>query len=364
MYPLCQQERSFASKVLCLPCTAEKRSRFPKSLHGFTLVELLVVIAIIGVLVALLLPAVQAARESARRTQCINHLKQIGLALHNYHDSHKSLPFATAYPKTSGTSSTPLEVNGTWASAILPYLERQNHYNLFDFSQQLFSPANELAVTTVVPGYICPSDEAASEPILENRADAVPGAGGSQVNPSRVMGLWYPASVGPTMPDGCQLCEFSSPADNAYCCRGCSFGSTQWDASLGWCNGLLGDSSVGMFSRFPVGYRFAQVSDGLSQTVMVGETLPSHNVFNGAFNLNFPLASMSIPVNTMVQDNGVYDGNLWSTSSGFKSLHPGGANFLMGDGSTHFINDAIDHQSYSELGTRAQGDISNLGGGL
>src|SRR4051812_45898204 len=96
---------------------------------GFTLVELLVVIAIIGVLVALLLPAVQAAREAARRSQCTNNLKQIGLAMNNYHDAKKQLPYGSAWPKNSTAA---WKIPGPTAhAAILPYMEQQNVYDLF-----------------------------------------------------------------------------------------------------------------------------------------------------------------------------------------------------------------------------------------
>ncbi len=123
----------------------------PSARRGFTLVELLVVIAIIGILVALLLPAVQSAREAARRTQCTNHLKQLGLGLHNYHVSHNKLPWGNAYP---GGIMAAL----SWSTMILPYIEEQGHYELFDFSKDMSHANNAIALTIPVQTFTCPSD--------------------------------------------------------------------------------------------------------------------------------------------------------------------------------------------------------------
>ena len=145
---------------------------------AFTLVELLVVIAIIGVLVGLLLPAVQAAREAARRMQCSNHLKQIGIAIHNYHDAFRSTP---THFTTAGTSSgVPTSGFYSWLAMILPFVEQQNLYNSIDFRIALadrsnygnsgnftnytISPShpNAAAAATLIPGFLCPSDPAGS----------------------------------------------------------------------------------------------------------------------------------------------------------------------------------------------------------
>ena len=132
--------------------------------RGFTLVELLVVIAIIGILIALLLPAVQAAREAARRSQCSNNLRQIGLALQNYHDTHKTFPPVAAYGVSDETyfpglfepSGPEAALMHTWISLILPYMEQQPLWDQTDFTQQAWGQA---IVGTVVPTLLCPSDD-------------------------------------------------------------------------------------------------------------------------------------------------------------------------------------------------------------
>ena len=130
--------------------------RLPHS--AFTLVELLVVITIIAILIALLLPAVQAAREAARRTQCSNNLKQIGLAMHNYHATIQTFP--SGYISAVG-SAGPDDDRGPgwgWAALILPYLELNNVHDRIQFGKDIAAPANAVARTMVLPVYLCPSD--------------------------------------------------------------------------------------------------------------------------------------------------------------------------------------------------------------
>jgi len=295
--------------------------------RGFTLVELLVVIAIIGILVALLLPAVQAARESARRTQCTNNLKQIGLALHSYHGANNHLPFGSAL-----TSEEPRPV-GTWVYFILPYLEETAVYDLFDFKFQLTHPMNQAAVTHVLPGLICPSDEQASEPLIAGRTQL-------SANPKGSMALWYPVCQGPSNDARCEFCP--DPPDS-YCCQGPpNFSFTD----------------VGMFRRNIIPVPFRKVTDGLSNTFMAGETLPKHCVFNGAYHRNYPLITTTVPINILESDNGQ---QLWWRTCGYKSVHSGGgANFVMGDGSVHFVSQTIDYRVYNGLGTRAGDEAVSL----
>ena len=308
--------------------------------RGFTLVELLVVIAIIGILIALLLPAVQAAREAARRMQCSNNLKQIGLAMHNYHTTHSALPFASGCCY-SGSYPSPF---ATWAAMILPFLEQQPLYDTFDFRRPLVDPVNEQAVKTVVSAYICPSDPQGGEPLIGGRFQAYQ-------NPPGSMALWYPVSMGPTCDGhsastGCVFCpepKNASTDPDSFCCVGWTLGSAAPPGGF-----------AGMFGRYHKSIRFRDVLDGLSNTLMAGETLPKHCIFNGAYHMNFPMAGTTIPINIMESDEG-QDGR-WFRTCGFKSRHPGGANFVMGDGSVQFLAETVDYRLFNALGSRDGGE--------
>jgi prepilin-type processing-associated H-X9-DG protein len=292
------------------------------------------------VLIGLLLPGVQSARESARRAQCTNNLKQIGLAVNNYHAAFETMPAGGDYAR---------HIKPTWAAAILPFLEQQNVYAQFDFEVDVSHEKNEVAVSTIIPGYMCPSDPVDS-PLLGGRIQK--GSNNTKV-PS--MGLWYPSSMGPTRDgvnpnDSCVFCpEPPNQVDGSYCCADTS--------NYGCCQRISKKypgkvvPGVGAMDRSPVSVEFALVKDGLSNTFLAGETLPSQCSFNGAYNHNHPINGTTIPLNTF-EDNSRQPFGKWYTACGFKSRHPGGANFVMCDGSVHYLSDSIDYRTYNLLGNR------------
>ncbi len=297
---------------------------------GFTLVELLVVIAIIGILIGLLLPAVQSAREAARRMQCTNHLKQVGLALQNYENNYGVYPFG-AYMVWSGPEED--YRRGSILIRLLPFLEQQALYDAFDFDEtvtdsQTLGGSSEKIASVVVPTYVCPSDT----------HGGVSTSGRAYHN--------YVASHGPT-PSG----------NNPNCLCG-----EDWEA--GYAMAPYSSNAAGPFCRHPVCTRVADCRDGLSNTIFFGEVRPecSNHVNNGwaATNNGNGLAGTLIPINydTCDSDGGASPCNQpcnWNTEMGFKSQHSGGANFLLGDGSVHFFNETIDHQNYQYLGAKADG---------
>jgi prepilin-type N-terminal cleavage/methylation domain-containing protein/prepilin-type processing-associated H-X9-DG protein len=312
--------------------------------RAFTLVELLVVIAIIGILIALLLPAVQAAREAARRVQCSNNLKQLGLALHNYNQNYTSLPGGSYFTD----DSQPIPPGPTWFAAILPYIEQQSVFDQIDFSVWLNHANNEQIVQIPLAIAGCPSD-ASGEALVLQRNAAYAG-----INPLRALGLWYAASMGPTHDGylnqgdhGCNFCEDRISSSDNYCCQGLNYG-TRGDAVF------PPGSAAGMFRRFPQGYQFAHVRDGLSNTLMLGEALPRECELLGAYAANFTVAPTHIPLNTFQQPGD--DPIDYTRMCGFKSRHPGGVQFCMGDGSVHFIFDTIDYRLINGLGTRSGGE--------
>jgi prepilin-type N-terminal cleavage/methylation domain-containing protein len=199
--------------------------------RGFTLIELLVVIAIIAVLIALLLPAVQAAREAARRVQCVNNLKQIGLALANYHDAIGSFPMSYAGRRLFVDGSTDTAQGWGWGSLILPQMEQPSLYNAINMSLPVEAPQNLTVVRTMIAGYLCPSDP--------------------------TPGTTFPVDDG----TGVVLANVS-PTSYAAC-----VGNDAADSTTGLNNDGIGNGVLYRNSRI----RMADILDGTSQTIVIGE---------------------------------------------------------------------------------------------
>lgn len=295
-----------------------RRGRAGRS--GFTLVELLVVIAIIGILVALLLPAVQAAREAARRMQCSNSLKQLGLACHNYHDSYKVLPPGYLDKRNQG-ARIPNYAFWGWGSFILPFMEQAPAYERLDVGNVHLQAAAATGspllpiLQTPIAAYRCPSD------------------------------------VGPrTNTNGAFRLNGNPTATSNYvACNGSRFANTRNT------NAVHG----GIFFR-NAAMAFRDITDGTSNTIMLGErrwrfkdingrqrTSGAANVFgirrdnsNGSNhtvcnNISGVLASGRSRIN--------YDNNNTCRGRyGFSSMHPGGAQFALADGSVTFISETVE----------------------
>jgi prepilin-type N-terminal cleavage/methylation domain-containing protein/prepilin-type processing-associated H-X9-DG protein len=341
--------------------------------RAFTLVELLVVIAIIGVLVALLLPAVQAAREAARRISCSNNLKNIGLACLNFHDSRKFFPQSipqwnepdnrtvdcTTNPITEtkliGTIP-PTNLNGKgWIVDILPPLEQSAMHDeivaKYTGSFLVYNPnlgagmahqALKTVVGTQLPVLSCPSD-----------ASAIP---------NDRQWYWRPhRTVATTSYKGC--IGDSLLSSNAAAC------STTVDppasASSGSPDTHNSMSNNGIFQRMSIWapLNMKRVTDGTSNTFMVGENVVSMDYHSAAFFSDGDWATCGMPLNYLplhLPPESFEDGNISKSVRGFKSLHPGGSQFVMADGSVHFIQENIDTISYRALSTREGGEVVTL----
>ncbi|MCI0360112.1 MAG: DUF1559 domain-containing protein [Planctomycetaceae bacterium] len=338
--------------------------------RGFTLVELLVVIAIIGVLVALLLPAVQAAREAARRSSCGNNLKQIGLSLHNYHDTQGTFPATTGF--TRGWGLIPM---------MLPYIEQAPLHATMDFTRQVLCN-NKAVLEARIPVLRCPSDPLPS--ILPARGFPATCPGNTLPPDSAAAVTHYLGSFG----DGCIVGEtlgFTN-AGNAsftnFSCGGCSSGACTSAATTSLCNKPSQGFGGGQFHRGIFNYlssasgangtggiRIAEVTDGTSSTIMFGHTSGIAMGFDNVWCTSTgSVNGTSLPINfnirASIQNGGFFCpgcsmGQPWR-GRGFQSHHPGGSMFTMADASVHFIAQTIDMRLYNGLGSRAGAEVVNL----
>jgi prepilin-type N-terminal cleavage/methylation domain-containing protein len=299
---------------------------------AFTLVELLVVIAIIGILVALLLPAVQAAREAARRTACVNNLKQLGLAVLNFHDAHKTMPKNITF--TSGDGPSPFaEASGKgWIIDILPHLEEQNLFDRFVLdgpfpNQGLDRPENRPLIKTVLDALICPSAAIEFRTITTAYQWS-----GIEVATTNYQGVMGDARMNTTS-------TFGGPE---YCNDG--------KAAYGPCSGIFWRTDF----RWPV--RIAKITDGTSNTLMIGEDLPEYNWHNMWTYSNGSTSSTYAPLNYKPQPPQNFTASRWFDLRGFRSDHPAGGQFCLADGSVQFIEDSININLYRSMSTKAGAD--------
>ena len=292
--------------------------RKPVASRGFTLIELLVVIAIIAVLIALLLPAVQQAREAARRTQCKNNLKQIGLALHNYHDNFSALP--PGWIGVTGSVTDVFGLNGWgWGSKILPQIDQANLYNTMNFSVKLESPANALARVTPLAAFRCASDVAPSSVWKIQDESARDLAELAVANYIGVFGI--------------------SEMDECV------------DAPNVPCNG---EGAFFQNSRIQV----RDFTDGLSNTLIVGERRTRRdNGFSWTSTWAGVVANGDDAIVRILGSSDHTPNNPANHIDDFSSYHVGGAHFVLGDGSVRFVSSNIDHGVYQHLTTRAAGDL-------
>jgi prepilin-type N-terminal cleavage/methylation domain-containing protein/prepilin-type processing-associated H-X9-DG protein len=321
--------------------------------RGFTLVELLVVIAIIGVLVSLLLPAVQAAREAARRMQCSNNLKQIGLAMHNYADTYNRFAINAAHedPANGGVAlwGGGLHRKGSTLVKLLPFIEQSPLYDQLDFrgdvQAQLFALGYNDRIA--MNAYICPSDGTTTKFLTLPRQTYNYACSLGNQNMS-AQGGWcnlFPNEAWQTRPQGIL-------GGNMFRTGSIGHGTTNFGVNID-----------GVFSRAAWAARFSDITDGTAHVIMIGEILPScgDHHRNGWFHENALWTATTAPINFNTcrkqnipnEANDCHDFRVWMTSQGFKSDHPGGANFVFCDGSVKFLPDSIDYLTYNQMGSRA-----------
>jgi type II secretory pathway pseudopilin PulG len=323
-------------------------------------VELLVVIAIIGILVALLLPAVQAAREAARRSQCANNLKQLGLACLNYEDTYKTLPWNNDLGNGVVPGSPQNRWNTlSWIVAALPFMEQAALKDQIILNNQntMSQAVNQKVRDTILESLLCPSNDQNAlrdnpqQKVGYRGNNAVSGAGTDYVgNLGHIWGGWKDCGAVP---------DFTGPPDfpNMFV-KGANPGTP-------WVNGevLAEQPTINGCFRYHGSVRLAEIIDGTSNTVMVFEDMhwQGGNAANVPHNRNYcddatwmsPLGAINSIRNPINNKNKAWlQGAGDRRCHGWSSLHPGGAQCVYADGSTHFIAQTVDHVIRYGIGTR------------
>jgi prepilin-type N-terminal cleavage/methylation domain-containing protein/prepilin-type processing-associated H-X9-DG protein len=301
---------------------------------GFTLIELLVVIAIIAVLIALLLPAVQAAREAARRGQCLNNMKQLALACHNYVDINGSFPSQIGGYNPAGTAQWFLnsDYRTSWMVEILPMMEQTPMFNAYNFvaDRAAYSWTNTTVMATQINSFACPSY--AGPMVQQGQSDWNSYAGTEDA----ALAKWNIAAT----------CYKGSLGDNTtgpFPGSSNSYGDTS--------NNI--PTATGMFWRAQMTVTPQMVTDGLSNTMLTGEALPNTCNWNAWSESNSSVATTSIPYNQKVNLDRTSPGYCY----GFRSQHPGGMNIGMADGSVRFLKASVAQNIYRAISTRAMGEV-------
>ena len=346
--------------------------------HGFTLVELLVVIAIIGVLVALLLPAVQAAREAARRSQCSNNVKQIALSVHNFHDTHNTVPPSVAFAQAGSFG-----MGWGWLTYSLPYIEQQPLYDKINFKTSVCCVSMKPVHDAYIKTFTCPSDPQAGKVLRDrmisnttcNDGSGSLDLGGNAfvTRPSNYLG-----SFGDSFIVGDTLNYTIGATGKGYGCGGCSQTAAgnvvgadcpEPGHGFGGAGGTVASPrpirGIWDYLNKAPPLRFKEVTDGLSNTIMIGH---NSSIAGGAdmvwFTNTGSVNGTSLPINFNIlpsQQQGSFYcpgcsvGQPWR-GRGFQSHHPNGSMFAMVDGSVTFLSANIAMKEYNALGSRQGGE--------
>ena len=337
---------------------------------GFTLIELLVVIAIIAILIALLLPAVQQAREAARRTQCKNHVKQIGIAFHNYHDVYTRFPNPGTITLWLGGSGATLGTTTSWPTSILPYLDQTAAYNIYNMSLAASHPSNLASVQTFVSTFVCPSNPSSNRRVsytipAGTTLEGIPMA--SNLTMTNAAPIDYVTLNGVRG-------DFSSLAYAGH--PGGTPDRTGWGT---WKISVPGVPSVEDGGE---GCRIRDITDGTTNTVLVGESVGRNELLRTG-HVRVPLSdpeaqaqsvaaggAWADPLNGECWVEGrLYDGTPGADGgpcavncsnyrcAGMYSYHEGGVHILLGDGSVRFLSENVGQIVLASLITRAGGEI-------
>jgi prepilin-type N-terminal cleavage/methylation domain-containing protein/prepilin-type processing-associated H-X9-DG protein len=336
-------------------------SGLSKTRQAFTIVELLVVIAIIGVLIGMLLPAVQQARESGRHTQCVNNIKQLGYGMQNYESSFRYLPHNQGTTDTIATcTGTYPKVDGySWIAEILPYIEETNVFNRIKFDKELDyndAPYNNLqAAQQKITILICPSDSNTSG--LTTNSLMYPNQPVGSTNYKACAGSNWAYSVDPATGN-------LTPATPPYPPLAPNNKGRNHDNpdGLDHGNGIICRNNLDLTTdpnAKPILTADFDIRDGGSHTFAIGEAVVGLCNYNAWYWYNGTTATCAIPLNYKNPAAIMPNPNDWTYTYAFRSRHPMGANFCMCDGSAKFVTETVDPAVYQAQATIDAGELFN-----